>query len=160
MTVLLIILGLIFMAAGLIGCFLPIIPGPPLSYLGLLFLHWSSKYQFSSEFLLIMAAVAIGATVLDNFIPALSAKRSGASKRAVWGSVAGLIIGMFFFPPLGLIVGPFLGAVLGELSMGENSNDALKSGFNTFLGFLGGVLIKLIASGVMLYYFLQMAFFS
>ena len=160
MDIPLIIIGLLFSLFGILGCLLPAIPGPPLSYIGLLLLHWAPGYQFSTEFLLIMGAVALVVTVLDNFLPALSAKRSGGSKRAVWGSMIGLVVGMFAFPPIGLIVGPFIGAVVGELSTGKESAEAIKSGFSTFLGFLGGVVIKLIASGVMLWYFVQTAFFS
>jgi len=160
MNIVLIVLGLVLMIAGLAGCLLPVVPGPPLSFIGLLLLHWAPGYEFSTNFLLLMAFAAIAVTLLDNFIPSLNAKRSGASKRAVWGSVGGLLVGMFFFPPLGLIIGPFLGAVIGELSMGKESGDALRSGFSTFLGFLGGVLIKLMASGIMFYYFIKTAFLA
>ena len=107
-----------------------------------------------------MGIVTLIVTVLDNFLPAMNAKRSGGSKRAVWGAMIGLAVGMFAFPPIGLIVGPFIGAVVGELSTGKDSSDALRSGFSTFIGFLGGVLIKLIASGVMFWYFVRMVFFT
>ena len=160
MDILLIIIGLIFSIFGLLGCLLPVIPGPPLSYIGILILHWSPKYQFSTKFLVIMGIATLIVTVLDNFLPAMNAKRSGGSKRAVWGAMIGLAVGMFAFPPIGLIVGPFLGAVIGELSTGKDSSDALRSGFSTFIGFLGGVLIKLIASGVMFWYFVRMVFFT
>lgn len=155
-----IIIGLLFSIFGLLGCLLPVIPGPPLSYIGLLLLHWAPGYEFSPRFLIIMGVVTVVVTILDNFLPALSAKKAGGSKRAVWGAVIGLAVGMFAFPPIGLIVGPFIGAVIGELSTGKDSNEAIKSGFSTFIGFLGGIVIKLMASGVMLWYFIQTAFFS
>ncbi|MFA6618697.1 MAG: DUF456 domain-containing protein [Candidatus Neomarinimicrobiota bacterium] len=158
MDIIFIIIGILFMIFGIAGCLLPVIPGPPLAYIGLILLHLAPNHSFDSNFLIIMAIVALIVTVLDNFMPAWSAKRSGGSKRAVWGSVIGLAFGFFFFPPWGLIIGPFLGAVLGELSTGRNSAEAFKSGFSTFVGFLGGVVIKLIASGVMLFYFLKEAF--
>ena len=160
MDITLIIIGLLFSVFGLLGCLLPVIPGPPLSYIGLLVLHWAPKYQFSTRFLVIMGIITVIVTILDNFLPALSAKRSGGSKRAVWGAMIGLAVGMFVFPPIGLIVGPFIGAVVAELSTGKDSNEALRSGFGTFMGFLGGVLIKLIASGIMFWYFIRMAFFT
>ena len=160
MDIVFIIIGLLFMIFGLLGCLLPVIPGPPLSYIGLIILHLSPGFHFSTQFLVIMGAVALVVTIFDNILPALSAKRSGGSKRAVWGAVLGLAAGMFFIPPWGLIIGPFIGAVIGELSTGKDSNQAFKSGFNTFIGFLGGVLIKLIASGVMFWYFIRTAFFS
>ena len=160
MDIPLIIIGIAFSVFGLLGCLLPVIPGPPMSYIGLLLIHWTSRYQFSTRFLVIMAVITIVVTLLDNLLPALSAKRSGGSRRAVWGAVLGLAAGMFLFPPLGLIIGPFIGAVIGELSSGKNSNDALRSGFNTFVGFLGGVVIKLMASGVMLWYLVKTVFFA
>ncbi|MEA3392581.1 MAG: DUF456 domain-containing protein [Candidatus Marinimicrobia bacterium] len=158
MDIALIIIGLLFSIFGILGCLLPIIPGPPLSYIGLLLLHAAPKYQFSSKFLIIMAIIALVVTILDNFMPVWSAKRSGGSKRAIWGAMIGLGTGMFIFPPWGLLVGPFLGAVIGELSTGKNSREALKSGSSTFIGFLGGVAIKLAASGVMFWYFIKEAF--
>ena len=160
MDIALIIIGLAFSIFGLLGCLLPVIPGPPLSYIGLLLLHAAPKYQFSSKFLIIMGVITIVVTVLDNFMPAWSAKRSGGSKRAVWGAMLGLGAGMLIFPPWGLIIGPFLGAVIGELSTGKNSTEALKSGLSTFIGFLGGVVIKLMASGVMFWYFIKTVFFA
>ena len=107
-----------------------------------------------------MGIITVVVTILDNFLPALNAKRSGGSKRAVWGAMLGLAAGMFFFPPWGLIIGPFIGAVIGELSTGKDSGEAMKSGFSTFIGFLGGILIKLIASGVMFWYFIKTAFLA
>ena len=160
MDIVLIIIGLFFSIFGLLGCLLPVIPGPPLSYIVLLLLHAAPKYQFSAKFLIIMGAITLAVTVLDNFMPAWSTKKAGGSKRAVWGAMLGLGAGMLIFPPWGLIIGPFLGAVVGELSTGKNSSDALKSGFSTFIGFLGGVVIKLIASGVMMWYFIQTVFFA
>lgn len=158
MDIVFIIIGLLFMLFGLAGCLLPVIPGPPLSYIGLVILQLSPNFQFSKNFMIIMAVIAVAVTVLDNFMPAWSAKKSGGSKRAVWGSMLGLALGMFIFPPWGLIIGPFAGAVIGELSTGKKSSEAIKSGFSTFVGFLGGVVIKLITSGVMLFYFLKEAF--
>jgi hypothetical protein len=158
MDIVFIILGLAFMIFGIAGCLLPIIPGPPLSYIGLILLQLAPNHQFSSNFMIIMAIIAVAVTVLDNFMPAWSAKKSGGSKRAVWGSMLGLGIGMLVFPPWGLIIGPFLGAVVGELSTGKQTAEAFKSGFSTFVGFLGGVVLKLIVSGIMLFYFIKEAF--
>lgn len=158
MDIVFIIIGLVFMIIGIAGCLLPVIPGPPLSFIGLMLLHWAPNHSFDSKFLIIMAVIALAVTILDNFMPAWSAKKSGGSKRAVWGSVLGLAAGMIFFPPWGLIFGPFLGAVLGELSTGKEGAAALRSGFSTFVGFIGGVVLKLATSGVMLFYFLKEAF--
>ena len=155
MDILLIVLGAIFIISGVLGCVLPIIPGPPLSYIGLLLLHFTERYQFSSKFLIIWAIITVVVYALDYLIPAWGTKKFGGSNRGVWGSIIGLIIGMFFFPPFGIIIGPFVGAVIGELTAGKESGAALKSGFGSFMGFLAGTLLKLIASGMMTWYFVK-----
>ena len=155
LDILLIIVGILFLLVGLAGCVIPAIPGPPISYIAILILHFTEKYQFSSEFLLLWAAVAIVVTILDNVIPIWGTKKYGGSKKAVWGSMIGLVIGMFVFPPFGIIIGPFLGAVAGELIDGKETSAAIKAGFGAFVGFLGGTILKLIASGMMTYYFIQ-----
>jgi uncharacterized protein len=160
MDYLLIGLGILFIIGGILGGVLPVLPGPPLSYTGLLLLHFTEKHQFSPQFLITWAIVAIVVTVLDYFIPAWGTGRFGGSKWGIWGSVIGLIIGLFFFPPFGIIIGPFLGAVVGELSSGKESGAALRSGFGSFAGFLAGTLLKLIASGFMAWYFTKELFFS
>lgn len=154
----LIITGAILIILGIAGCVLPVLPGPPISYVGLLLLHFTDKYQFTNEFLLIWALVTIAVTLLDYYIPIWGAKKFGASKPGIWGSVIGMILGLLFFPPWGIILGPFAGAVVGELIVGKKSGEALKAGFGSFVGFLGGTLLKLIASGMMAWYFFRELF--
>ncbi len=148
-------LGVIFIISGILGCVLPVIPGPPLSYVGLLLLHFTEGYQFSSKFLIIWAIITAVVYALDYLIPAWGTKKFGGSKRGVWGSIIGLVIGLFFFPPFGIIIGPFAGAVIGELTAGKDHIAALKSGFGSFMGFLAGTLLKLITSGMMTWYFFK-----
>lgn len=155
MDIVLIILAILFLLVGLAGCILPVLPGPPLAYVGLLLLHLTSKHQFTTEFLVIWAIVAIAVTILDNVIPVLGTKKYGGSKKAIWGSMIGLLIGLFLFPPFGIIIGPFLGAVVGELLEGKETKDAIRSGFGAFMGFLGGTLLKLISVGMMIFYFFK-----
>lgn len=153
--VLLIVLGVICLLIGLIGCILPALPGPPVSYVALLLLHFTSAHQFSTKFLIVWAAIVVAVTIIDYFIPMWTTKKWGGGKRAVWGSMIGLLVGLFLFPPLGLIIGPFVGAVLGELSEGKDAKAAIKSGFGAFMGFVGGTIMKLIASGMMMFYFFK-----
>jgi uncharacterized protein YqgC (DUF456 family) len=141
------------MISGILGGVLPVLPGPPLSYIGLLLLHFTERYHFSERFLIIWAVITVLVYALDYVIPVWGTKRYGGSKRGVWGSIIGLIVGLFFFPPFGIIIGPFIGAVLGELSSGKDSGSALRSGFGSFVGFLAGTLLKLITSGLMTWYF-------
>ena len=153
MDIILISLGIILTITGILGCILPFMPGPPLNYAAILLLHFTTGFQFSNRFLIIWAIVTVAVVVLDYIIPVWGTKKFGGSKQGVWGSVIGLIAGMFFFPPFGIIIGPFVGAVAGEIIAGKNSKDALKSGFGSFVGFVTGTLLKLIVSGMMTWYF-------
>lgn len=139
------------MLTGIIGCLLPLLPGPPLSYIGLLIMQLRTDPPFTTKFLLIWAGITVLVTVLDYVIPIYGTKRFGGTKFGVWGCTIGLFVG-FLFPPLGLIFGPFVGALLGELIGNANADHALKAAMGSFLGFLFGTLLKLIASCVMLYY--------
>ena len=167
MDVILIILGAICLLLGLIGCVAPVLPGVPLSYLGLLLLHWTDRAQFSWQFLTIWAVVVIVIQLLDYFIPAWGTKKFGGSKYGVWGSTIGLFVGLFM-GPWGIIVGPFVGAVLGELlyfnrhpqdrieqAENTNFNRALRAGFGSFIGLLTGTILKLICCGMMVFYFVK-----
>lgn len=160
MDYVLIVLGILLMLSGLAGCILPVIPGPPLSYIGLLMLHFTERYQFSTNFLILWAIITVVIYGLDYVIPVWGTKKFGGSKRGVWGSVIGLVVGFFFFPPFGIIIGSFLGAVIGELTSGKDTGAALKSGFGSFVGFLTGTILKLIASGMMTWYFGKELFFG
>lgn len=151
-------LGILALVMGILGCILPALPGPPLSYVALLLLHFTGRYQFSTRFLLTWALITVIVVVLDYVIPAWGTKQFGGSRRGVWGSIAGLIIGMFFFPPFGIILGPIAGAVLAELSGGKNHREALKAGLGSFIGFITGTLLKLIASGMMTWHFFAKLF--
>ena len=127
MDILLIILGAICLLLGLIGCVAPVIPGVPLSYVGLLLLHFTDRVQFSWQFLTVWAVIVIVIQVLDYFIPAWGTKKFGGSKYGVWGSTIGLLLG-FFMGPWGIIVGPFVGAVVGELIYFNRHPQAIISG--------------------------------
>jgi len=102
----LIILAGILMVVGILGCILPIIPGPPISFIGLLIMHFTKFGEFTFEFLILMAALAIGITILDYVVPIMGTKKMGGTKYGVWGAGIGLILGLFFMP-IGIILGPF-----------------------------------------------------
>lgn len=140
--------------AGIIGCIIPGIPGPPISYIGLLLLQLKSTPPFSARFLAIWAVITIGVTVLDYIVPAYGTKKFGGSSYGMWGSIIGLFFGIFFFPPFGIIVGAFAGAVIGEMINGKEFNNALRSGFGSFLGFIAGTIMKLAVSFFMAYYYI------
>ncbi len=158
MDYLLIAIGILFLLMGIGGAIIPILPGPPMSYIGLLMLHFTGKFSFESDFLWIWAGITIAVYLADYIIPAWGTKTFGGSKRGIIGSIVGLIIGLIFFPPFGIIIGPFVGAVAGELLAGKETHEAIKSGFGSFIGFLAGTILKLIASGMMTWYFFEKLF--
>ena len=158
MDIFLIILGAFLILIGLAGCIVPIIPGPPLSYGGIILLHVTEKVQFEQRFLLIWGLVVAGVTILDYMTPIWGTKKFGGTRRGTWGATIGLIIGLFFFPPIGIILGPFVGAVVGELTQTEDMNKAVRSGLGSLLGFLIGTGLKFMVSGFLLFHFFKAAF--
>jgi uncharacterized protein YqgC (DUF456 family) len=153
-----VVVGLVVLVIGIIFSVLPVIPGQVLSWGSLLILQLTSHPPFNARFLAIWALITAGVTLLDYFVPIWGTKKLGGSKMGIWGATIGLILGIFFFPPFGLIIGPFLGAFLGELVGGKDSKTALKSGFGSFLGFVAGTMMKLAISIIMGYYFVINAF--
>lgn len=141
------------MLVGLIGCLLPILPGPPISYLGLLLLQLMEVPPFSTQFMIIWLGIVVVVVVLDYLIPAFGTKKYGGSRWGVAGTVIGLVVGIFVFPPFGIIIGPIAGALIGEAMSGKTSQQAMRAAFGSFVGFLFGTLIKLIASSFMIYHF-------
>lgn len=152
MDTVLIILGSLFVIVGFIGAWLPVLPGMPVSYVGLLALQLTSEPPFSFGFMVVWAVITVILMILDNIIPAYGTRKFGGSPYGVWGTILGLFIG-FFFPPVGIIAGPLAGAFAGELLAGKRSDQALRAALGSFAGFLAGTLLKVIACGVMGYYF-------
>ena len=154
MDILLLVLGGFLIIGGIIGSFLPVIPGPPTGWLGLLCLHFTSKVPTDWKFLGITLGVAIFVTVIDYLIPALATKKFGGSKAGVWGSTLGLIVGLIF-TPIGMILGLFIGAFLGELyNDSRDLNRAFKASMGSVIGFFVSTGIKLVVCCVFAYYFI------
>lgn len=155
-TVFLLLAGLL-MGAGIIGCILPVLPGPPLSFVGLLLQWWASDPQpvtYGWTTVIVLGLLAALVTALDLLAPVYGAKRYGASRAGIWGSILGLLIGMIFFPPFGMIVGAFVGALGGEWLVGKSDGDAMKAAWGVFLGTMAGVVLKLVVSIAVLVVFL------
>ena len=153
MTVyLLLALGITLIIVGFIGCIVPVLPGPPISFLGMLTLEYTKWGPFNSDLLWTFGFIAIAVTALDYIVPIWGTKKFGGSKVGIWGAALGLLVGLFF-GPLGIILGPFIGAYIGELTQKTESDKAFKAAFGSFIGLLLGIGLKLIASGFMTYYF-------
>lgn len=150
MDIILLILAALCIIFGILGSFLPVLPGPITSWLGLLILHFTEPIPMNKPFLIITLIVAILIWVLDYIIPAMGTKRFGGSKAGMIGTSIGLVVGILSPIPFGIIVGPFLGAFVGEMTNKTDTNIALKAALGSFLGFLASTFIKFIVAIVYL----------
>ncbi|WP_179375194.1 DUF456 domain-containing protein [Winogradskyella wichelsiae] len=146
MELFLVIIAFLLMIIGILGSFLPVIPGPLTSWAGLLVLHFTKGVEMSQTFLIITLVVAVIVYVLDYIIPAIGTKRFGGSKAGMIGTILGLIIGLITPIPFGIIIGPFFGALIGEMMNKNDFNKALKAAFGSFLGFIASTFLKFIVA--------------
>lgn len=143
MDIFLIVIAILLLIAGIAGCILPILPGPPLSYAGLLLLYFTDRTDFSTAHLIGWLITVIVLQVLDYITPIIGSKYGGGSEFGNRGCIAGTLIGLFFMP-WGIVMGPFLGAVAGELLGGSDLPHAIRAGIGSLVGFLLGTLLKVI----------------
>jgi uncharacterized protein YqgC (DUF456 family) len=146
MDILILFIAAIFIALGIIGSFLPILPGPLTSWVGLLIMHFTDAIPMNWTFLIITLVFAVFIWFLDYIIPAIGTKRFGGSKYGMIGTSVGLIVGLLSPIPFGIIIGPFVGALIGELINKSDTNTAIKAAFGSFLGFLTSTFIKFIVA--------------
>ena len=147
MDILLLLLGLFFIILGIIGSFIPVLPGPITSWIGLLLIHLTNVIPYNWTFILTTFTIALFVYILDYIIPALGTKKFGGSKYGIIGTTIGLIVGLIFLGPFGIIIGPFIGALTGELIYdNQNSNRALKAAFGSLIVFLFSTGLKFIVS--------------
>ncbi|MCJ7801184.1 MAG: DUF456 domain-containing protein [Candidatus Marinimicrobia bacterium] len=158
MDILLITISALLILIGILGSVVPILPGPPIAYCGLLLVQFTSKHPFSVEFLIIFGLLAIFSAIIDNILPIYTTKKFNGSKKGIWGSAIGLIIGLFFFPPFGILIGSMLGAFIGEILDGKSPNNSIKPAFGSFIGFLSSIFLRFALSVVMAYYFVVKVF--
>ncbi len=152
MDIFLIIVATLFMVLGIIGSFLPILPGPLTSWLGLLIFHLIDVVPMNWTFLIITLVIALAIWLLDYIIPAMGTKKFGGSKAGMIGTTIGLLIAIFFpiLGVFGIVIWPFVGAYVGELINKSDSKRALKAAFGSFLGFLTSAFIKFIVAVIYL----------
>jgi uncharacterized protein YqgC (DUF456 family) len=158
MGILLIALAVGLLGLGIVGCVLPVLPGPPLSFAGLILL-WGARGWEASSFgttaVLVLGGLTALVTVLDFVLPAVGAKRYGATRSGVWGSVLGMIVGMIFFPPFGMLVGAFVGALAFEVLAGRDAGEATRAAWGVFVGTMAGIALKLAVCIAIGWYFVR-----
>lgn len=134
----------VLLFVGFLGTFVPVLPGAPLAWAGLLAAYFSEYTDISLLCLIITAVIAVVVSIVDNIFPVTMTKKFGGSKYATTGATVGLIVG-FFTGPWGIILGPFFGALIGEFINKEGRNEGVfKAAFGAFMGFLLGTGLKMI----------------
>ena len=155
MDIFLLFVGGLLVVVGVAGSFLPVIPGPLCGWLGLLVIHLTSVLPMDWTFLGITLAVAVLIFVLDYFIPIWGTKRFGGTKAGAYGAGIGMLVGIFM-GPVGIIFGPFIGALAGELSQKTPMKQAYKAALGSFIGFLTGTFLKfLVCTAFLVLYVLR-----
>ena len=154
------LLAVLLLVAGLIGLFLPVLPGAPLIFAGLVIAAWAEDFHYAGLWTVVILAILTLLTLaVDFWATIFGAKKFGASKRAVIGALIGLVIGIFLGFP-GIIFGPFIGAVVGELSAQKNLKQATRAGVGATIGLVLGAAIKLALALTMIGVFLTVRFLS
>jgi uncharacterized protein YqgC (DUF456 family) len=143
------VLAAALIVGGLLGSILPVLPGIPMVFGGIWLAAAVDGYRHLGVWwLVVIGALGVAGIAVDFVASTLGAKRVGASRRALWGAALGTVVGMFFGIP-GLLIGPFAGALIGELASGNSVLRATHVGVGTWLGLLFGTLVKLVISFVM-----------
>jgi len=150
--VLIVVAGL-FLIGGLIGCLASKLPGTPLCYLGIIILNFSSIAEYSVHFFIRWGLIIIAIHGLSYFIPHWGKRKFGNSRRGVWGSLTGMLAGIYF-GPWGIVAGAILGALLGELIAGKESNRAIHQAVSSFFFFILGTISQLIVAGILIYHYM------
>ncbi len=156
MDIFLIIVGFIFIIVGIAGSILPVLPGPPLAWVGLLFLYLTKVIPMDYWVLGIALTLAIIITILDYVIPAVGTKKFGGTKYGMWGTTIGLIIGLLIPIPLGFLIGSIVGAFVGELIYDSRDTPrATKAAIGSFVGFISATFLKLVVTLGFLIWFIK-----
>ena len=150
------IAGSAVLIAGFLGCVVPVIPGPLLSFAALIIVSIAGKFTVYHPVLLAgLGVAAVLSQFLDNLFPILASKRAGAGKAGIWGSIIGMIVGTIFFPPFGVIVGAFVGALAGEVLFNRENDKPFRAALGVFTGTIFGIVLKLTVSGVIAVFFVN-----
>lgn len=147
MEIALLVFAILCAVIGVAGCILPGLPGPPLSYVGMLLLHWSGYVHFSTTALLVWAVAIVVVTVIDFLLTPYMTKKFGGSKAGSWGALIGMCAGFFVAFPVGPLLGPFVGALIGEMCFSKkDASSAIPAAVGAFLSFFVSIGIKLLVS--------------
>ncbi len=159
MDVWVVVITLAVILLGIAGTFVPVLPGVPLVFIAIAAYGWHDGFQtVTPRYLAIIAGVTVLSLFVDYLSTYLGAKYFGSSKKGLYGAVFGSFIGLFIFPPAGLLIGPWVGAIIGEFLEGNDWNKALRSGMGAVIGLFSGIAFKLALATIMLVSFLIIIF--
>ena len=158
MHTLIIIVVILLLLAGMAGTVVPFIPGIPLVFIGIAAYGWYDNFQtIDAQYLIVLACLTLLSVFMDYLSTMLGAKYFGSTKQGTWGALLGTVIGLFLFPPIGIIAGPFVGAIIGESMAGKDSRAALKVALGTVAGLFTGMLFNVIlAIGMVLSFIIKL----
>lgn len=150
-NIIMLIVVFVLILVGIAGTLIPLLPGIPLIFISIAAYGWYEGFQqITPKYLVILGAITVLSVIIDYLSTALGAKYAGSSKKGVWGAFIGTFVGAIFFPPLGILIGPWLGAFIGEYIELQDVGAAVKTGFGTVLGLFSGMVFNLILALIML----------
>ncbi|MEC7879870.1 MAG: DUF456 domain-containing protein [Bacteroidota bacterium] len=153
MDIILFIFGLILCLIGITGSFVPMIPGPFVSWLAILILNLTDAVEFNLNFVLITLSVAVAIGLIDYLIPIIGVKKLGGSKSGQVGTFIRLVLAIIIIGPFGILVGPFIGAIIGEMANNKSFSESLKPAFGSLVGIVAGTIIKFCLTFSYLYFY-------
>ena len=155
MDIVLLIVAWIAVLMGMGGIFLPMMPGVPLIWMGILIIGWMTGFEaLSGAVVAATGVIMILSQGVDYVAGTIGAKALGATPMGTMGAFIGVIVGLLTLGALGVIIGPFIGALLAELMAGRTEWQAIRSGMGTFIGFLGGTFVQMLVGIVLFGYFI------
>jgi uncharacterized protein len=141
MEIFLLVLAVLLAIGGLIGCVVPALPGPPIAWVGILLVQWAI-HPYSTTLIVVTGIITLLVVLFDYYLPILTAKKFGATKQGIWGSIIGMTLGIFL-TPIGMIAGLIIGSIVGDLIAGQSARQAARSASGTILGTLITIGVKL-----------------
>lgn len=153
------VITIIVILLGIAGTIVPFIPGVPLIFIAITTYGWYEGFHIiTAKYIAVMATLTILSIFVDYLASTLGAKYFGSSKYGIYGALIGTVLGIFIFPPAGLLIGPWIGAIVGEMIAGKDLSNAFRTGIGTILGLFSGVAFSLILAIIMLISFLIIVF--
>ena len=148
--IILLIVSALLHIVGLVGSLIPVLPGAPLCFAGMVLCAIVFPHPVMITLTVVMGLLVLIGMIVDYVAPSILTDKAGGSKYAIWGANIGLVVGLIFFAPFGVIICPFLGAFIGEVISSHKFGHSMKIAAYTFLSFVIGTLFKFILCVVML----------